>query len=49
MTPVDVKDMRNTQIISCLVIIGIVIIIFLISKAAGCEDQIFKWLNAKLR
>ena len=49
MTPVDVKDTRNTQFISCPVIIGIVIIIFLISKAAGCEDQIFKWLNAKLR
>ncbi len=44
-TEKDKDDMQNARMISCLVIIGFLVIVFLISHAAGCEDKFFKWLT----
>ena len=41
----DRDQMQNTQMISCLVIFGLLVIVFLISLAGGCEDKFFKWLT----
>lgn len=44
-TAEDRQQMQNYQMYGCLIIIAILVIGFLISSAAGCEDTYLKWLT----
>ena len=41
----DVKQIKDTQNWSTLIMFLIIIVIFLFSIAAGCEKEFFKWLS----
>ncbi len=44
-TNVDRDRMKSVQNWTGIIIVLFLVFIFLISSAAGCEDQFFKWLT----
>ena len=44
-TEQDVTSMKSAQNWSAVVIILLIVFIFLISLAAGCEKEFFKWVT----
>lgn len=44
-TSKDVSDMQNANMIGGFVLVAIIVIAFLISFAAGCEDKFLKWMT----